>query len=90
MDYMTGASLIIFMCVVILCVISLRKKAEFLLNFLLRGVTGIISIFIINQVLAMQNFSMLVGINPWTALTSAILGLPGVALLYGIHLLKFL
>ena len=57
MDYMTGASLIIFMCVVILCVISLRKKAEFLLNFLLRGVTGIISIFIINQVLAMQNFS---------------------------------
>ena len=90
MDYMTGASLIIFMCVVILCVISLRKKAEFLLNFLLRGVTGIISIFIINQVLAMQNFSMLVGINPWTPLTSAILGLPGVALLYGIHLLKFL
>ena len=90
MDYMTGASLIIFMCVVILCVISLRKKAEFLLNFLLRGVTGIISIFIINQVLSMQNFSMLVGINPWTALTSAILGLPGVALLYGIHLLKFL
>ncbi|WWR17505.1 pro-sigmaK processing inhibitor BofA family protein [Lachnospiraceae bacterium JLR.KK008] len=78
------------MCVVILCVISLRKKAEFLLNFLLRGIIGMISIFFINEMLAAQNFAIMVGINPWTALTSAILGLPGVLLLYGIHLFKFL
>ena len=90
MNYFTGASMIIVMCVVILCVISLRRKAEFLLNFMLRGVVGMISIFFINEMLAAQNFSVMVGINPWTALTSAILGLPGVALLYGIHILKFL
>lgn len=90
MNYFTGASMIIVMCVVILCVISLRRKAEFLLNFMLRGVVGMISIFFINEMLAAQNFSIMVGINPWTALTSAILGLPGVALLYGIHIFKFL
>ena len=90
MNYFGGASAIIFMCVVILCMISLRKKMEFLLNFMLRAVTGMIAVFLINEVLAAQNVSVLVGINPWTALTSGILGIPGVALLYGIRLLNFL
>lgn len=90
MNYFGGASAIIFMCVVILCVISLRKKMEFLLNFMLRAVTGMIAVFLINEALAAQNVSVLVGINPWTALTSGILGIPGVALLYGIRLLNFL
>lgn len=90
MDYFNSASMIIFMCVIILCIISLRKKAEFLLNFLLRGIVGTISIFFINEMLAAQNFATMVGINPWTALTSGILGLPGVALLYGINIFKFL
>lgn len=90
MNYFGGASAIIFMCVVILCMISLRKKMEFLLNFMLRAVTGMIAVFFINEALAAQNVSVLVGINPWTALTSGILGIPGVALLYGIRLLNFL
>jgi pro-sigmaK processing inhibitor BofA len=90
MNYFGGASAIIFMCVVILCMISLRKKMEFLLNFMLRAVTGMIAVFLINEALAAQNVSVLVGINPWTALTSGILGIPGVALLYGIRLLNFL
>jgi len=91
MDYLSGASMIIIMCLVILCVISLRRRAEFILNFLLRGVVGLLSIFFINEALAAQNIvTMMVGINPWTALTSGILGLPGVALLYGIRILKIL
>lgn len=90
MNYFGGASAIIFMCVLILCMISLRKKMEFLLNFMLRAVTGMIAVFLINEALAAQNVSVLVGINPWTALTSGILGIPGVALLYGIRLLNFL
>lgn len=90
MKYFGGASAIIFMCVIILCMISLRKKMEFLLNFMLRAVTGMIAVFLINEALAAQNVSVLVGINPWTALTSGILGIPGVALLYGIRLLNFL
>ena len=90
MKYFGGASAIIFMCVIILCMISLRKKMEFLLNFMLRAVTGMIAVFLINEALGAQNVSVLVGINPWTALTSGILGIPGVALLYGIRLLNFL
>lgn len=90
MNYGSGAVLIVFMCVTVLCIVALRKKAEFVLNFLLRGVVGIVTIFLMNELLAAQNLSVMVGINPWTALTSGILGLPGVALLYGIQLLKFL
>lgn len=90
MDYGSGAFLIILMCVMVLCIVALRKKAEFLLNFILRSITGVVSIFLINELLAAQNFSIMVGVNPWTALTSGILGFPGVALLYGISFLKFL
>lgn len=90
MDYGSSAALIIFMCMMVLCIVALRKRAEFILNFLLRGMVGVISIYVINEVLAAQSLSVTVGINPWTALTSGILGLPGVALLYGINLLKFL
>lgn len=90
MDNITGGAVIVLMCIIVLCVVALKKKAEFLLNFMLRGITGVISIFVINEVLAAHNFSTMVGINFWTALTSAMLGLPGVALLYGIHFLKFL
>ena len=90
MDYGFGAVMIVVMCVVILCVISLRRHAEFLLNFLLRGITGALSIVLVNEILAAQNFAAMVGINLWTVLTSAILGLPGVLLLYGIHIFKFL
>lgn len=90
MDYRFSVVMIVVMCVVILCVISLRRHAEFLLNFLLRGVVGVVSIVLINEILEAQNLAAMVGINPWTVLTSAILGFPGVALLYGIHILKFL
>lgn len=90
MDYGSSVFLIVFMCTIILCIIALRKRAEFILNFLLRSMVGSISIFLVNEVLAAQNLSLMVGINPWTALTSGILGLPGVALLYGINFLKFL
>lgn len=90
MDYGSGAVLIVFMCAMVLCIVALRKKAEFVLNFMLRSVAGMVSIFFINEVLAAQNFSVMVGVNPWTALTSGILGFPGVALLYGISFLKFL
>ena len=90
MNYFTGASVIIITFVVVLCIISLRRRAEFVLNFLLRTIVGVISIFFVIEMLAAQNYAVSVGINPWTALTSGILGLPGVALLYGINFLKIL
>ena len=41
-------------------------------------------IFFINEFLSAQGIAVQVGLNPWTVLTSGILGTPGVALLYGI------
>lgn len=41
-------------------------------------------IFFVNEFLGAQGISVQVGLNPWTVLTSGILGTPGVALLYGI------
>ncbi len=90
MNQITGSFILIVMCVVVVCAVSLRKRVEFLLNFMLRGISGCIAIFFINEMLTAQGADILVGINPLTALTSGILGLPGVALLYGVYLFRFL
>lgn len=90
MEYYAGAFLIVIVCAVILCIVSLKKKAEFVLNFLLRSITGTTAIFFINQLSFVQEWSFHVGINLGTVLTSGILGFPGVILLYGINFYKML
>ena len=57
----------------------MKKGAELALNFMLRLVFGMIAIFLINGYLQEK------GINALSALTSGFLGLPGVALLYGVR-----
>lgn len=59
-------------------------------KFLIRGILGILIVFCVNYVLEQQGISMRVGLNEITFLTSGSLGIPGVALLYGITALKFL
>ena len=54
----------------------MKKGAELALNFMLRLVFGMIAIFLINGYLQEKGLS---------ALTSGFLGLPGVALLYGVR-----
>ncbi len=69
---------------------ALRQHAEWLLNLLLRAVLGMVAIYFINEFLAARGIERLVGINGITFLTSAILGFPGLAALYGLgfyHLL---
>lgn len=56
----------------------------------MRGILGTIAIYFINAVLEKMGFSLGVGINAATVLTSGILGFPGVAVLYGIHFFKIL
>ena len=53
-------------------------------NFIVRAIVGAAMIFFVNEFLSAQGISVQVGLNPWTVLTSGILGTPGVALLYGI------
>ena len=61
-----------------------EERPHFFINFIVRAIIGSALIFFINQFLEMQDVSVQVGMNPLTFLTSGILGIPGVALLYGI------
>lgn len=88
MENISGAAAIAGMCVLVLLIVTKGRKAELVLNFLLRSVMGAVGIYFINLFLAAQNISASVGINPITFLTSGILGFPGVVVLYGISLFK--
>lgn len=53
-------------------------------SFFVRMCIGLCMIFLINQFLQSENIEISVGLNPVTAVTSGVLGTPGVCLLYGI------
>jgi len=57
---------------------------DIVVSFLVRMCIGLCMIFLINQFLLAKNIETSVGINPVTAVTSGVLGVPGVCLLYGI------
>lgn len=59
-------------------------------NFLIRAIVGMAIIFFVNEYLDGQGISACVGMNPVTFLTSGTLGIPGVALLYGITFYQFM
>lgn len=61
-----------------------EKGIEIIVNFIVRAVLGVAVIFFVNQFLDSQKILVAVGVNLLSFLTSGILGLPGVALLYGI------
>ena len=61
-----------------------EKGIEIIINFIVRAFLGSAVIFFVNQFLDSQKIPIAVGLNPFTVLTGGILGLPGVALLYGI------
>lgn len=80
----------VVICAVILLAAAVRFKMEFVLNLVLRGILGTIGIYLVNQTLLWQNIDCLIGINPYTVLTSATLGFPGLILLYGVRFYNFL
>ena len=61
-----------------------EQRSNLLSNFIVRAIIGSAMIFFINEFLSAQGIAVQVGLNPWTVLTSGILGTRGVALLYGI------
>ncbi len=90
MENMSGAIVILAVCLIVLAIGAMGRKVEWLVNFVLRAVMGTVGIYAINYMLAARQFQVAVGINPFTVLTSGILGFPGVAVLYGIHFFKIL
>lgn len=65
-------------------------RREGIINFVLRSIFGVIAIYFINAALAGRGISLGVGLNVYTVLTSGILGIPGIAALYGIGIYKTL
>lgn len=84
------AILAVIFVAVILLVLALKKRSEWLLNLILRGILSTIVFYGINQLFIGLNIACEVGINPYTVCTGAIFGAPGVVLLYGIRLCSIL
>lgn len=63
---------------------------EYFLTFMIRVILGAAAILILNRVLGKAGIDLWVGMNPLSFVTAGILGIPGVALLYGIAGCKFL
>lgn len=60
-----------------------EQGGSVVVNFIIRAVVGMGLIFFINQYLESKGVSLCVGLNGISFLTSGILGIPGVAMLYG-------
>lgn len=84
MGVMEGVLAIIGVCVVVLLLVLCRKRVDIVVNFILRGLVGVVLIYLINDVLLFQKIPATVGINLISVSISGMFGLPGVALLYGI------
>jgi len=68
----------------------MKKILQILVNFMVRAVLGIAIIYCVNQFLAQKEILISVGINGISFAVAGILGLPGVALLYGVVTLAVL
>ena len=62
----------------------MKQKNQFLVNFMVRAFLGIGLIFFANYFFEKQEIAIKVGLNAISFLISGFLGLPGVAMLYGI------
>ena len=85
MDHQNAVMIIVAVCAAVLVIGALKRKKEWLINLAFRTVMGTLGIFFINQGLANWGMQSSIGINAVTVLTTAILGFPGLFLLYGIH-----
>lgn len=62
----------------------MKEKNHFWINFIVRAILGMGVIFFANQFFLHKEISLEVGFNAVSFFVSGFLGLPGVAMLYGI------
>ena len=84
MDKATGMFVMAGICVIVLAIGFLRRKAEMILNFVVRAILGTMAIYMINLLLESIGLEVAAGIGPINVLTVGSLGTGGLALLYGI------
>lgn len=62
----------------------MKRRGSWQINFIVRALTGMGSIFLVNQWMDYRNIPVSVGLNVLSFFVSGCLGIPGVAMLYGI------
>lgn len=77
---------LIGVAVLFLLMSFLGKRAEWIVNFVLRNIMGTIALYFVNMGIHLLGFSSTVGINVVTVLTVGILGIPGIFMLYGLSI----
>ena len=68
----------------------MKRRGSWQINFIVRALTGMGSIFLVNQWMDYRNIPVSVGLNVLSFLVSGCLGIPGVAMLYGIMFYQFM
>ena len=86
MDTSTGIILIIAACALVLVIGALRRKAAFLLHFLVRMLVGGMAIYVTNGCLASAGIGLSVGLNILNLCIVGCLGTGGFGMLYAILL----
>lgn len=84
MDIKIGMAALAGICALALAIGFLRRKAEILLNFVVRAILGVVAIYSINLLLEGIGIEVAAGINLISVLTVGSLGTGGLALIYGI------
>lgn len=87
MEQTIGMTWILAVCVLVLMIVFLKEKLGFVIRIVSRGIICSAFIWAANQALFYFGITPVIGINAITVLTSAILGFPGVCLLFGISFL---
>lgn len=85
MDTYAGVFLILGILILVLFIGAMKSRTEWLINFVLRGIIGMMLIYFLNFMFADLMPDMKIGYNTITFLAGGFLGIPGVALLYGIN-----
>jgi len=86
MDMNQALFLMMAMCFIVLAIVLAKNKKEFIINVVLRMVSGIVCIHFLNSLFVTMGISLFVGINPGTIGTIGILGIPGFMLVYAVSI----
>ena len=84
--YPQGIIAIVIVCLVVLLLGNMRKKSMSILMLVQRTIVGFLAILGMNRLFVVLAIPLFVGVNIWTLLTCAILGIPGVCMLFCISL----
>ncbi|MGB8452780.1 MAG: pro-sigmaK processing inhibitor BofA family protein [Anaerocolumna sp.] len=75
---------IIIICIVLITFGLIKHRFDLLVNFGLRMFSGLLGIYLLNNLLLSFHLTLGVGTNGLTALVIGLLGLPGFLLVYGV------